>query len=122
MAKRHTLLVTYNIKEGSNADAYDKFLREVDNPFIGSVPGVISYANWKIVQNCAGSVGFKYIDLIVVEGDDNPVAIFDTPEVAAFKDRWDEEWGEFGVGAEFWGINSQVVVLEGIAGVEDPYT
>ena len=44
------ILITYNVREGAEADGYEQWLRDIDNPFFNSVPGIRHYTNWKVVE------------------------------------------------------------------------
>ncbi|MFD9666301.1 hypothetical protein ACFWAY_32575 [Rhodococcus sp. NPDC059968] len=114
-AKRLMLLATYNISKDRTEEDYDKFCREVDTPFYNSIPGVVRYSNWKVVEENLGSVGFKYIDFIVVEGDE-PFKMFeDNQKIKDFIVKWEEQWAEFGTDEQYLGKNYQIVKLEEVA-------
>ena len=58
------LLLTYNLGEHVNQEEYEQWLRDVDNPFFNSVPGVKRYANWKVLDEKLGTVQFTHYDLL----------------------------------------------------------
>ncbi|MFE3058751.1 hypothetical protein [Nocardia sp. NPDC059239] len=113
--QRTMLLATYNINKNASEDDYDKFLREVDMPFYNSIESVVRYSNWKVVDQKLGEVGFRYIDLIVVDGDD-PFELFKkNSDVQEFIKMWESKWAEFGTDEKYRGKNYQIVQLDEIA-------
>ena len=41
-----TILLTYRIRDGADADGYDDWLRTIDNPFFNAIPDAARFANF----------------------------------------------------------------------------
>ncbi|MEZ5099982.1 MAG: hypothetical protein R3C15_09340 [Thermoleophilia bacterium] len=87
------LLIAYTPRADSNDRGYEQWLRDVDNPFFNSVPGVRLYENWKVVSNAVGQVPFTHFDLLFVEEEMGFEAPFDNPELQKFASGWNDLWG-----------------------------
>ena len=80
--RRAMLLLTYRLGDHVDAREYEQWLRDVDNPFFNTVPGVERYANWKVLDEKLGHVAFTHYDLLEID------------DLAA----WEKVWGN----AEPW--------------------
>lgn len=107
---RTMLLLTYTPRADSEGRGYEDWLREVDNPFFNSQPGIAHYTNWKIVDERAGSFPFRYFDTMFIESE----AAFEAPEVRKFADGWVELWG-IDPSAGHAAVNYQVLKTEIVA-------
>ena len=104
------LLLTYTPRADADERGYERWLREVDNPFFNGVDGIVLYTNWKVAAVKAGEIRFTHFDTMFVEGVD----VFDRPQVQRFADGWVEQWG-VDPDAGHTAVNYQVLVTEVIA-------
>lgn len=86
------LLLTYTPRADSNDRGYEEWLREVDNPFFNSIPGIVHYANWKIVGTKVGSVPFTHFDFMHIESLDALEKVWGNARVKEFAAGWTEKW------------------------------
>lgn len=116
MAKRRAMiLLTYRLGDQVDHAEYEAWLREVDNPFFNSVPGIVRYANWKVVDDMVGKVDFTHYDLLEVEDVDSWEKVWNNEELQAFAHAWTERWSVHGTDPKYVGINYQVMLAEEIA-------
>jgi len=91
---RACLIVPYTPREGADADGYDQWLREVDNPFFNRQSAVAGYTNWRIVNTDRGGVAFTDFDLFQVQDEHGYERVFGENEDARlFARGWRERWG-----------------------------
>lgn len=88
-----SILLTYDVHPDVDRDEYEQWLRDVDNPFFNSQPGIKEYVNWKVTENTVGEVGFPYFDLFVLEDGADFASVFGNPAVAEFAANWVKRWG-----------------------------
>ena len=116
MSKGRTMiLLTYKIGEHVNPEEYEEWLRSTDNPFFNSVPGVKRYANWKVIDEMVGFVGFTHYDLLEIEDSSSWKKVWNNSELQKFASAWTERWSVHGAGPEHVGLNYQVLLAEEIA-------
>lgn len=113
--QRAMLLLTYKLGKQVDHDEYENWLREVDNPFFNQVPGVVRYANWKVVNEMVGNVDFTHYDLLQIEDLDSWEKVWGNAELQAFAQAWTERWSVHGTDPKYVGINFQVMRCEEIA-------
>ncbi len=116
MAKRRAmLLLTYRLGARVDTHEYTLWLREVDNPFFNSIPGVVRYANWKVVDEKLGHVPFTHYDVLEIEDVDAWQIVWNNERLQEFAEKWTERWSVYGPGEQYAGLNYQVVLAEEIA-------
>jgi hypothetical protein len=109
------LLLTYTPRADSAARGYDDWLRDVDNPFFNSVPGIVEYVNWKVVENKLGVLPFTYFDTMLIDGVGAVDRVWSNPDVQRFVDGWRERWA-LNPGADDMAGNYQVMLCSQTAG------
>lgn len=88
------ILLTYDVHADVDRDEYEQWLRDVDNPFFNSQPGIKEYVNWKVSRSTVGDIGFPYFDLIVLDDGAKFEDIFlNNPDIAEFAGNWVKRWG-----------------------------
>ena len=111
-------MLTYNVGAQVNKAEYEQWVREVDNPFFNSVPGIVRYSNWKVVDEKVGKVPFTYYDLMEIEDLDAFEKVWGNKELQAFAHGWTERWSVHGTDEQYVGINFQVLLGEEFAAPE----
>lgn len=111
--RRALILITYNVRDGVDTDEYEQWLRDVDNPFFNSQPGIIRYANWKVCDAKVGTVPFRFFDLIEIP-DLDAWTVFQGDAVQEFAGAWLARWSEHGADAAPE-TNFQLVTCEEVA-------
>jgi hypothetical protein len=89
------LLLTYEPREDSNDRGYEQWLRDIDNPFFNSVPGIVHYENWKIAETVVGEVPYTHFDFLYVENEESLERVWANSELVKFAAGWTEKWGRF---------------------------
>lgn len=85
----------YSVRPDSEERGYHQWLRDLDNPFFNSRPGIVRYENWQVASVPVGTVPFDYFDLFFVDetlGPDGHVP-FEGEQEAAFARGWNDLWG-----------------------------
>lgn len=113
--RRAMLLLTYTLGEHVNHDEYEQWLREVDNPFFNSVPGVKRYANWKVLDEKLGTVQFTHYDLLEIDDLEAWEKVWGNEELQKFAQGWTQRWSVHGPDEKYAGLNFQVMLCEEIA-------
>lgn len=119
--ERAMLLLTYNLGEHVDPVEYEQWLRDVDNPFFNSVPGITRYANWKVVDEKIGTVAFTYYDLMEIESLEAFERVWTNERLQEFARGWTERWSIHGTDGEFVGLNYQVVLATEVAAPDAAY-
>src|SRR4029079_13622888 len=91
-------------------------LRDVDNPFFNSRPGVVLYENWKVHTPLHGDVGWQYFDFMYVDGPDAVSKVCGNPAVLEFAAEWSSLWGVKPDATDDQSMNYHVFRCEEIAG------
>lgn len=108
------LLFNETPRADSVARGYYPWLREVDNPFFMTVPGIVHYTNWRIVATPVGAVPFTHDDLMFLAGPEVLEVGLASPEAQEFVAGWVESWGRFPENADA-AVNFQAYLSEEIA-------
>lgn len=88
------ILLTYDVHPDVDRDEYEKWLREVDNPFWNAQPGVKEYVNWKVTEEKLGQIGFPYFDLAILEEGATFDSVVGSAAVIEFAANWVKLWGQ----------------------------
>jgi len=64
---RKLVLLTYDIKPGSDLEEYAQYIRDVDYRKFRQNDGILDYANFVIRKNVRGEEWFKHFDLMFVD-------------------------------------------------------
>lgn len=91
------VFLTYTLRLGSEADGYDDWLREIDNPTFNRTPGIAHYANWKVKENLGAKLSYTHVDLIGIEGADSLEQVWFDEPLDKFRAGWVEKWGSYSV-------------------------
>lgn len=91
------VFITYTLRPGSEADGYDDWLREIDNPPFNKTPGIAHYANWKVKENRGAELPYTHFDLIGIEGPESLEQVWFDEPLDEFRKGWVEKWGSFSV-------------------------
>ena len=89
----HVAFISNTPRDDAHERGYDQWLRDVDNPFLNSIPAILSYSNWRVEDAVVGEVRYTDYDLMDIagpEGWDEMVADEDMREFAL---GWIKEWG-----------------------------
>ncbi|WP_062358022.1 hypothetical protein [Herbidospora yilanensis] len=94
---RKLVLLTYNIRPGSDLAEYADFTRSVDYPAFRQNPGIQDYANFVVRENVRGEEWFRHFDLMFVDDLDAFHADgrlhFGDPVILDHAARWRARWG-----------------------------
>ncbi|GGO72286.1 hypothetical protein [Nonomuraea cavernae] len=93
---RKLVLLTYNLKPGTDLAEYEDYTRNVDYRAFRQNPRIQDYANFVISRNVRGEEWFKHFDLMYVDDHDayhadgklhygDPVIL---NHAAEWRDRW----------------------------------
>ncbi len=113
------LLLTYTPRADSDDRGYDEWLREVDNPFFNSIPGITHYSNWKIVETRVGSLPFTHFDFMHIDGIDAVSKVWENERVQEFAAGWTEKWA-LDPRATDMSVNYQVMLCSEVAAPSTP--
>ena len=117
---RTMLLLTYTPREDIDLREYHEWLRNVDNPFFNSRPGVKHYTNWRVVEHKLGSCSFTHFDLLHIEDLNSFEKVFGDKAVEDFAKGWVRKWAKRpDPDLEDQSVNYQVFLCEQIAGPAD---
>lgn len=90
----HTLvLITYSTSPEASARGYEDWLRIEDNPTFNRTPGIVHYANWKVIEASPGGLPFTHFDLVGITGLDTLEQVWFDPMLDAFRAGWVRRWG-----------------------------
>lgn len=115
-ATRTMFFLPYIPRDDSDARGYDKWIRDVDNPFFNSVDGIELYINWKVGRVLKGALDFTHVDFMYVDPAKEE-AIWSNPDVAAFAQGWTDSWGSDPANADL-SVNYHVYRLVQESGAE----
>ena len=95
---RKLVMLTYNIKPGSDLEEYKQFTRSVDYPAFRQNDHIHDYANYIIRDTVRGEApSFKHFDLMYVDDLDGFHADgklhFGDAVILEHAQRWRERWG-----------------------------
>ena len=90
------LLLPYTPREDSAARGYETWLRDVDNPFFNSVPGIAHYTNWRVLIPHV-AVPYTHFDFLGLEkpGADAVGEVWGNKDLAEFAAGWSTSWGRY---------------------------
>lgn len=90
----HVAFITNTPRADAHERGYDDWLREVDNPFLNSVPEILSYSNWRIDAADVGEIRYTDFDLMDIAGPDGWDAMVANEDMRDFALGWVKEWGQ----------------------------
>jgi len=84
------VFLPYTPRADSAARGYHKWLRDIDNPFFNSVPGILHYSNWEVTSPPTGH--FTHFDFMYLDPA-RADSVWTNPDVIAFAGAWTDQWG-----------------------------
>ena len=102
--------LSYTLRPGVDTVEYGDWLREVDNPFFNSVPGIARYTNWEITE-AATPVPFTHFDFMGVDSVEAATDVWQRQDVKDFTAEWRRLWG-MGPEATDLSVNAHVYLFE----------
>ncbi len=88
------VFITYTPGPGEKERGYEKWLREVDNPFFNATPGIRHYANWEIERVITGApLGYAYLDFLGLAAPDDLERVWFNADLDRFRTEWVRLWG-----------------------------
>ncbi|MEQ8388992.1 MAG: hypothetical protein RIE22_09805 [Alphaproteobacteria bacterium] len=87
------LYLTYTPREDAARDNYEDWLREVDNPFFNSIPGIRQYTNWKAISPVPAAHTYRWFDHMVLDSADAVTEVLGNTDLQAFAANWVRRWG-----------------------------
>lgn len=93
---RKLILLTYDLKPGSDPDEYRAFMREKDYPVFRRQPQTNAYTAFRVEQDVQRTMPFRYFDLLEVDAFGEMDALFAQPEVADHAAGWMRDWSAAG--------------------------
>jgi hypothetical protein len=97
---KKVVLLSYNLRPGTDIAAFEAFMRERDYPVFRNHPLVKAYTSYRIPQLVQGSVTFTHFDLLEVADFADFAAIFGDSAVQAHAGEWLSRWSEHGLDAD----------------------
>ncbi|MEU3168423.1 hypothetical protein [Streptosporangium sp. NPDC006930] len=95
---RKLVLLTYDIRPGSDLNEYIEFTRSVDYPAFRQNPRIQDYANYVVKRNVRGEESFRHFDLMFVDDLDafhaDGKLHFGDPVILDHAARWRAKWGQ----------------------------
>lgn len=104
--------LSYTPREDALRRGYEAWLRETDNPFFNSVPGVHRYVNWRVASSPVPAVPFGWFDFLELDGRGAVDPVWSNVALQQFAANWTDLWGRV-PDAEDLSINYQVFLCEG---------
>ncbi len=93
---RKLVLLTYDIKPGSDLEEYAQYIRDVDYRKFRQNDGILDYANFVIRKNVRGEEWFKHFDLMYVDDLDAYHADgklhYGDPVILEHAAQWRDKW------------------------------
>lgn len=86
------LFLPYSPRGDADARGYDDWLRQVDNPFFNTRPGIRHYSNWKVIDGAAAH-GFTHFDFLLLDEGFASARVWEDAPLAAFAADWVRAWG-----------------------------
>lgn len=90
----YMFLVPHTPREDAMLRNYEAWLREVDNPFFNSVPGIVHYANWRVCSPTP-AVPYTHVDFMRIAGAETVAELAANAELAEFGANWNRTWGRY---------------------------
>jgi hypothetical protein len=88
------IFIVYTVSEDAEQRGYSDWLRQVDNPFFNSIPGVRCYANWRVDRVVTGGpLAWDYFDFQGLSSNDDLESVWFNPDLDAFRREWLRLWG-----------------------------
>ncbi|MEQ8248112.1 MAG: hypothetical protein RID42_10585 [Alphaproteobacteria bacterium] len=89
---RTMVLLTYTPGTDVERLGYDEWLREIDNPFFNTIPGIAHYSNWKVLEG-GDDLPFTHFDLLGLDGPEAVEPVWFNQELDRFRSGWVAKWG-----------------------------
>lgn len=86
--------ITNTPRADAHDRGYDDWLREVDNPFLNSVPAILSYTNWRVEEAVVGEIRYTDYDLMDIAGPEGWDEMVADDGMREFALGWIREWGQ----------------------------
>jgi hypothetical protein len=86
------LFIVYQTAEDALARGYEGWLRDVDNPFFNTIPGIKRYENWKLEGDVADS-SFSHFDFLWLERAQDLERVWFNSDLDEFRRGWVAKWG-----------------------------
>ncbi|WP_340539136.1 hypothetical protein [Nocardioides sp. GXZ039] len=94
---RKLVLLTYNIKPGSDLEEYREFTRTIDYGKFRQNDRIQEYTNFVVTKNVQGQEWFKHFDLLYVDDfeafDAGGKRFFGDPIIHEHAQNWVDRWG-----------------------------
>lgn len=90
----HVAFISNTPRADAHERGYDDWLREVDNPFLNSVPAILSYTNWRVEKAEVGSIRYTDYDLMDIAGPEGWDEMVADDGMREFALGWIKEWGQ----------------------------
>lgn len=91
---RTLVLLTYNLKPGSDLEEYKEFTRTIDYKAFRQHPRIQEYTNFVVTKSVQGEEWFQHFDLLYVDAfDADGNGFFNDPIILAHAQVWVDRWG-----------------------------
>ena len=94
---RKLVLLTYNLKPGSDLEEYQEFTRSIDYAKFRQNPRILEYTNFIVTRSVQGQEWFQHFDLIYVDDfdafDADGKRFFNDPVILEHAQNWLDRWG-----------------------------
>ena len=89
----HVAFISNTPRADAHERGYDDWLREVDNPFLNSIPAILSYTNWRVEEAEVGTIRYTDYDLMDIAGPEGWDEMLADEGMREFALGWIREWG-----------------------------
>ena len=93
------VFLSYTLPADALARGYERWLREVDNPFFNAIPGTGRYENWRNVECRPADLPFAHFDFLHPASAADLERVWFAPDLDAFRRGWVRKWGYGAAGA-----------------------
>lgn len=90
---KYVVFLPHSLRPDALERGFEGWLRDVDSPFINSLPEVVNYSGWTVVEATLGTADFTNFDLTYVPGSDGFERLYGNPSMLAHEHKWIELWG-----------------------------
>ncbi len=87
------IFLSYTLPKEAEPRGYEKWLREVDNPFFNAIPGVKRYENWKIMEAHGSVLAFTHFDFLYLQSEADLERVWFNQDLDNFRKGWIAKWG-----------------------------
>jgi hypothetical protein len=88
-----TIFLSYTLPPSAIPGGYEKWLRDVDNPFFNAIPGVGRYENWEVAEARSAPLSFTHFDFMTLGREADLERVWFNKDLDEFRKGWIRKWG-----------------------------